>query len=120
MELFYYKEFILPNKKYRNPTDKEKKGFKKLIELLKVSSPNDEAEDIQTKIYEIGMSLNFENLKDWFSAFYQVILGQEEGPRLGSFIKFYGIEKTILLLKEKLNNEIIKKKSFVYRVMLKK
>ena len=100
-----YKEFILPYKKYRNPSDKEKKGFKKLIELLKVSSPDDEPEDIQTKIYEIGMSLKFENLKDWFSAFYQVILGQDQGPRLGSFIKFYGIEKTILLFEEKLLDE---------------
>ena len=39
------------------------------------------------KIYDIGMSLGFENLKDWFSAFYEVILGQKQGPRLGSFIK---------------------------------
>ena len=58
----YYKEFILPNKKYRKPTDKEKEGFKKLIGILKDSSPDDEPEEIQTKIYEIGMSLKFENL----------------------------------------------------------
>ena len=99
----FYKEFILPNKKYRDPTDKEKEGFKRLIQILKESSPNDEAEEIQTKIYEIGMSLKFENLKDWFSAFYQVVLGQGQGPRLGSFIKFYGIKKTIILLEEKVN-----------------
>ena len=97
----YYKKFILPNKKYRNPTEKEKEGFKKLINLLKESSLDDEAEEIQTKIYDIGMSLQYENLKDWFSAFYQVILGQNQGPRLGSFIKFYGIKKTITLLEEK-------------------
>ena len=99
----FYKEFILPNKKYRDPTDKEKEGFKRLIQILKESSPNDEAEEIQTRIYEIGMSLKFENLKDWFSAFYQVVLGQGQGPRLGSFIKFYGIKKTIILLEEKVN-----------------
>ena len=81
----------MPNKKYRNPSDKEKIGLKKLIEVLKTSSIDDEPEEIQTKIYEIGMSLKFENLKDWFSAFYQVILGQDH-PRLGSFIKFYGIQ----------------------------
>ena len=109
----YYKEFILPNKKYRKPTDKEKEGFKKLIGILKDSSPDDEPEEIQTKIYEIGMSLKFENLKDWFSAFYQVILGQDQGPRLGSFIKFYGIEKTVILLEDKLINEKVKKK-FMY------
>ena len=67
--------------------------------------PEDNAEDIQTKIYEIGMSLKFDNLKDWFSAFYQVVLGQEQGPRLGSFIKFYGINETIKLLERKINNE---------------
>ena len=50
------------------------------------------------------MSLQYENLKDWFSAFYQVILGQNQGPRLGSFIKFYGIKKTITLLEEKIIN----------------
>ena len=49
------------------------------------------------------MELNFDKLKDWFSAFYQVILGQDQGPRLGSFIKFYGIEKTITLLRDKIN-----------------
>ena len=47
----------------------------------------------------------FENLKDWFSAFYQVVLGQDQGPRLGSFIKFYGINETIKLLESKLKNE---------------
>ncbi len=47
------------------------------------------------------MELKFSNLKDWFSGFYQVVLGQEQGPRLGSFIKFYGVEQTIELLKEK-------------------
>ena len=61
------------------------------------------AEEIQTKIYEIGMSLNFENLKDWFSGFYQVVLGQQQGPRLGSFIKFYGIDKTVEILENKVD-----------------
>ena len=51
------------------------------------------------------MSLKFENLKDWFSAFYQVVLGQDQGPRLGSFIKFYGLNETIKLLESKLNDE---------------
>ena len=59
--------------------------------------------EMQTKVYEIGMELKFPNLKDWFSGFYQVILGQEQGPRLGSFIKFYGLKQTIELLKEKVN-----------------
>ena len=97
----YYKKFVLPNKKYRTPDEKEKKGFIKLLEALETFDEKSEAEDIQTQIYQIGMDLKFDNLKDWFSAFYQVVLGQDQGPRLGSFIKFYGIKKTIDLLKEK-------------------
>ncbi|MEE2694739.1 MAG: lysine--tRNA ligase [Pseudomonadota bacterium] len=99
----YYNKFVLPNKKYRPPNTIEKEGFKKLIKVLEDLNDDCEANDIQTKIYDIGMSLDFENLKDWFSAFYQVVLGQKEGPRLGTFIKFYGINKTIDLLKEKIN-----------------
>ena len=97
----FFKEFILPTKKYRLPTPEEKKGFIKLIDLLKKTPENAKPEDIQTKIYDIGMSQDFENLKDWFSAFYEVILGQKQGPRLGSFIKFYGITKTVELLERK-------------------
>ena len=99
----YYKKFVLPRKNYRSPSKIEKIGFLKVIEMLESIDHKSEAEEIQTKIYEIGMELKFENLKEWFSGFYQVILGQEQGPRLGSFIKFYGIQKTIELLNEKIN-----------------
>lgn len=99
----YYKKFVLPRKKYRPPSEIEKIGFLKLIKMLESLDERCESEEIQTKIYEIGMQLEFENLKDWFSGFYEVILGQEQGPRLGSFIKFYGIKKTIELLNKKIN-----------------
>ena len=100
--VYYFKEFILPNKEYRSPNEKEIKGFEMLIDILKKTPPTVQAEDIQTEIYNIGMSLEFENLRDWFSGFYEVILGQKQGPRLGSFIKFYGINKTVELLQNKL------------------
>ncbi|MBS91604.1 MAG: lysine--tRNA ligase [Rickettsiales bacterium] len=98
----YYKKFILPFKKYRDATKKEKEAFKKIIDVLEKIPQDMDAEDIQTKIYDIGMSMNFDNLKQLFSAFYEVILGQEQGPRLGSFIKFFGIKKTIELLESKI------------------
>ncbi len=98
----YFREFVLPNKKYRDPTKKEKDGLIQLTKMLKELNENVRAEEIQTKIYEIGMALNFDNLKDWFSTFYEVILGQNQGPRLGSFIKFYGIQKTVELVEKKI------------------
>ena len=76
--------------------------MKKYLMRLKNREQEVLIEEIQTKIYDIGMSLKYENLKDWFSAFYEVILGQNQGPRLGSFIKFYGITETSKLLESKL------------------
>ena len=98
----YYKKFILPNKKYRIPTETERQGFLALLKELENISINSNAQDIQNIIYQIGKDFDYPNLRDWFGAFYEVILGQKEGPRLGSFIKFYGLDKTIDLIKDKL------------------
>jgi lysyl-tRNA synthetase class 1 len=94
----YYNDFVLPNKKYLKVSDENKSIFIELRNFLKSSSVNSTAEDIQTEIYEIGKKNNFENLRDFFKLIYQVLLGQEQGPRLGSFIKLYGIKKTIKLI----------------------
>ena len=100
----YYKKFILPIKKYRMPTEKEKLGFEKLLSELKIISENTTAKEIQNLFYKIGKDFEFSNLRDWFGAFYEVILGQKEGPRLGSFINFYSLDRTIKLIEEKLKN----------------
>ena len=65
-------------------------------------SDNSSAEEIQTLLYEIGKNHQFENLKDFFKLVYQVLLGQDQGPRLGSFIKLYGIKETIKVIDQKI------------------
>ena len=65
---------------------------------------NTSAEDIQTLLYDVGKKHQFENLKDFFKLVYKVLLGQEQGPRLGSFIKLYGVEETIKIIDQKLQN----------------
>ena len=72
------------------------------MNLLKNIEAELSSEEIQTQIYEIGKKHNFVNLRDYFRLVYQVLLGQEEGPRLGSFIKLYGIKKTCKLLEDAL------------------
>ena len=64
-----------------------------------------EAEEIQTQVYEVGKRHSFENLKSWFKALYETLLGQPTGPRMGSFIALYGIEETIKLISTVLNGE---------------
>lgn len=98
----YYRDFVLPNKKYRAPNEMEAKAILDLkIELGNLGDCRD-GDAIQTQVFEIGKKHGFENLRDWFKALYEVLLGQETGPRFGSFVAVFSIEKTIKLIDEKL------------------
>jgi len=102
--LNYYTDFVEPNKKYLKIKENEKIIFLDILKVLEDEINNaSKAEEIQTLLYEVGKKHNFENLKDFFKLVYQVLLGQEQGPRLGSFIKLYGIKETIKLIKKTLN-----------------
>ena len=45
-----------------------------------------------------------ENLRDWFKLIYEVVFGDENGPRMGFFISFFGVQETKELIKNKLSN----------------
>ena len=99
--LNYYHDFVLPNKKYLKINSTNRKIFQDIIDLLKNDISNtSNAEDIQTLLYEIGKKHRFDNLMEFFKLVYQVLLGQEKGPRLGSFIKLYGVKETINLIQK--------------------
>ncbi|RYF99059.1 MAG: lysine--tRNA ligase, partial [Caulobacteraceae bacterium] len=57
---------------------------------------------IQNEVYAAGKDAGFEPLRDWFSALYEVLLGQSQGPRFGSFAAIFGLDRTIALIEEKL------------------
>tara|TARA_B100000131_G_C17936045_1_gene540359 strand:- start:102 stop:839 length:738 start_codon:yes stop_codon:yes gene_type:complete len=100
----YYTDFVLPNKKYLEINDNNIIIFEEILSILKTKvNETNSAEEIQTLLYEVGKKNKFENLKDFFKLVYQVLLGQEQGPRLGSFIKLYGIKQTIQIIEEKIN-----------------
>ena len=100
--LVYYNDMVKPLKKYRTPDDLERKSFIDLITKLENMDHNISSEDIQTEVFTVGKENNYENLREWFKTIYEVLLGQTEGPRMGSFIKLYGIKKTISLIKSKI------------------
>ena len=54
------------------------------------------------QVYEVGKRHPFPSLRDWFKACYEILLGQEQGPRLGSFFALYGLENSKALIKEAL------------------
>ena len=61
-------------------------------------------EEIQTFVYSIGKENGYEkNLRDWFKLIYEVVFGEENGPRMGYFISFFGLNETIELINEKIN-----------------
>jgi lysyl-tRNA synthetase class 1 len=53
-------------------------------------------------VFTVGKNHHYENLKDWFGCLYEVLLGQSQGPRMGSFIALYTTSKTIQMIEEKL------------------
>ena len=97
--LKYFKEIVKPKKKYRTPNDREKKALKDLVERLKDCKDPKNPESIQTIVYSVGKDNGYqENLREWFKAIYEIIFGDEDGPRMGFFISFFGIEESIELI----------------------
>ena len=99
----YYEDFVLPAKKFRPPTDKERGALADLAGRLQ-ALPADckDGETIQNEVYEAGKAGGFEPLRTWFQALYEVLLGQTQGPRFGSFAAIYGLSNTIALIEKAL------------------
>ena len=101
----YYRDFVKPNKKFRSPNEMEKEALEALLAALGELPVDATAEDIQSQVYAIGKERPFEDLKTWFKALYEILLGQSQGPRMGSFIALYGIEETKVLISRALSGE---------------
>lgn len=101
----YYRDFVKPAKAYRLPDEVERGALEELVEMLAGMPGDATAETIQTEIYEIGKRHEFPDLKSWFRALYEILLGQTQGPRMGSFIALYGVEETIALIRRALAGE---------------
>ena len=94
----YFHDFVKPSKLYRLPTDKEIAALADLDERLAALPEKVLAEQIQNEVYAVGKAHEFEPLRDWFQALYQVLLGQTQGPRFGSFVELYGVPETRALI----------------------
>ena len=102
----YYEDFVKPQKVYRAPTAKERAAMEDLLARLKALDPGEtDAETIQTEVFAAGKAHEFEPLRDWFKALYEVLLGQSQGPRFGSFAAIYGLPQTIDLIERALKGE---------------
>jgi len=100
--LRYYEDFVKPTKQYRAPTDKERAALTELADVLEKFGNERDSEKVQFEIYETGKRHNFEPLRDWFKAIYEVVLGQTQGPRFGSFAALYGCKETAAMIRKAL------------------
>jgi lysyl-tRNA synthetase class 1 len=94
----YFHDFVKPAKRYRAPDAKERAALADLDQKLAALPPKVLAEQIQAEVYTIGKEHGFEPLRDWFGALYEVLLGQTQGPRFGSFVELYGVPETRALI----------------------
>ena len=65
-----------------------------------------DGEDLQSIVFAVGKNHGFENLRDWFAAIYEVLMGASQGPRFGSFIALYGVDETITLIEQGLAGDL--------------
>jgi len=102
----YFNDHVKIHKKYRAANDQEKKALLELNEEIKKMPEGMTPEEIQTIVFTVGKNYYpKEELRNWFKAIYEIVFGDEQGPRMGSFICFFGKQETIDLINKSLNRD---------------
>jgi lysyl-tRNA synthetase class 1 len=94
----YYRDFVRPSKQFRPPIAIERAALEDLATTLRAMPQGTDAETLQTAVFEVGKRHEFPDLRSWFVCLYQVLLGQNEGPRFGGFAAIYGVAETVKLI----------------------
>jgi lysyl-tRNA synthetase class 1 len=117
----YFRDFVRPSKTYRAPDDVERDALGRLDAVLASLPESAAAEDIQTLLYDVARPIpRYQDLKakgatperpgvsnDWFNMLYQVLLGENRGPRFGSFVALYGVNETRALIAKALSGALV-------------
>jgi lysyl-tRNA synthetase class 1 len=94
----YYRDFVAPHRVFRLPTQTERAAMVDLAARLQAWDGGLDAEKLQSLVFAVGKDHGFEPLRDWFTALYEVLLGQSQGPRFGGFVALYGLKESISLI----------------------
>ncbi|WP_062228857.1 lysine--tRNA ligase [Aureimonas frigidaquae] len=117
--LAYFEDFVRPAKTFRAPDPEEREALKALDKRLAELPAGADAADIQDAVLDVARPLaRYQDPRktgpdggpgvsvEWFQALYQILLGQERGPRFGSFVALYGIAETRALIAAALDGTI--------------
>ncbi|MCR9258054.1 MAG: lysine--tRNA ligase, partial [Alphaproteobacteria bacterium] len=85
----------MPKKRYRPATAEEAKALEEVARMLEALPSDSPTEEFQSVFYQVGKGLMPDDLRGWFKAVYEILLGQEQGPRMGSFVDLYGRDETV-------------------------
>jgi lysyl-tRNA synthetase, class I len=118
----YFRDFVLPKKVFRAADEVERAALENLGAALAGLPQGASAEEVQTLLYDVARPIpRYQNLaakgatperpgvsNDWFNMLYQVLLGEDRGPRFGSFIALYGVDNTRALIADALAGKFLK------------
>ena len=104
--LAYYRDFVAPSKTYRAANAAETTAMQDLLARLQALPETADGETIQSEIYAVGMAHFEDNLRGWFQALYEILLGQSQGPRFGSFVALYGLARSCRLIEDGLAGDL--------------
>ena len=103
----YYQDFVKPDRVFRAASDMEQKAMEDLAGRIAALPDDADSETIQSEVYAVGKEHGFDPLRAWFKALYEVLLGQSQGPRFGSFVALYGRSETLALIEEALRGNLV-------------
>ena len=104
----YFNDFEKPKRAFRAPTPEERQALEALEAALATAPAGATGAQLQDIVYEVGKTHGFaDKLRDWFKAIYEVLLGQSQGPRFGSFIELYGVPETRQLIAKGLSGQLM-------------
>lgn len=99
----YARDFVAPGLQRRAPTAEEAAALRDLNSALAKLPDDADADAIQNLVFEVGKThYGKENLRSWFQALYETLLGSSQGPRMGSFFALYGLDNGRRLIAEAL------------------
>ncbi|MDR0677470.1 MAG: lysine--tRNA ligase [Holosporaceae bacterium] len=101
----YYNDFVCPNKRFSIPNETERTALSNILVELNKLNGTESGDEIQSIIFDVGKKCYATDLKSWFNALYRNLLGQNDGPRMGSFVALYGINNTKKLIEEALSRQ---------------
>jgi lysyl-tRNA synthetase class 1 len=117
----YFRDFVAPKKCYRAADAVERDALEAVWAKLAALAPQTSAEEIQHALYDIARPIpRYQDLdakgatperpgvsSAFFAMLYAVLLGEERGPRFGSFVALYGVEETRALIAKALAGELV-------------